>query len=119
MPEWTTRLRLDPKTLLLLVTTPEGDILRARLPRRPKSPRALLTLLEGIALWSGKEITVATSVDANWVPSDDDALFGGGFWPAETNLVRYQILPRRVPCRIRGVGDFRKLYRIPKFRGGA
>jgi hypothetical protein len=119
MSEWTTRLRLDPRNLRLLVTTEEEDILRARLPLRPKSPRALLTILEGIALWSGREITVATSVDASWDPSADADLFGGGFWPAETNLVRYQILPRRVPCRIRGVGDFRKLYRIPKLRGGA
>jgi len=119
MPEWTTRLRLDPKTLSLLVTTPEEDLLRARLPRQPKNPRALLTLLEGIALWSGREIAVATSVDASWDLSDDDALFGGGFWPVESNLVSYTFVPRRLPRRIRGLGDFRHLFRIGRDGGGA
>ena len=55
MALWPTTLRIGGKELKLLVTSPEGDdLLKARLPIRPPHPRALLTLLEGVALWSGE-----------------------------------------------------------------
>jgi hypothetical protein len=51
MALWPTMLRIGGKELKLLVTSPEGDdLLKARLPVRPPHPRALLTLLEGVAL---------------------------------------------------------------------
>jgi hypothetical protein len=110
MFEWTMRLHLDPRDVRLLVTTPEADILRARLPVRPGNPRALLTLLEGVALWSGQPASIAISADARWDRTADVDLFGGGFWPRETDMVRCRFIPRRVPLRLRGVGDFRDLY---------
>jgi hypothetical protein len=56
MALWSTTLRLG-KDLKLLVTSPEGDdLIKARLPIRPPHPRALLTLLEGIALFSGSTL---------------------------------------------------------------
>jgi hypothetical protein len=55
MALWPTTLRIGDENLKLLVTSPEGDdLLKARLPHRPPHPRALLTLLEGVALWSGE-----------------------------------------------------------------
>ena len=62
MSLWPTMLRIGGKELKLLVTSPEGDdLLKARLPVRPPHPRALLTLLEGVALWSGEPVLHVTS----------------------------------------------------------
>ena len=58
MALWPTMLRIGEE-LKLLVTSPEGDdLLKARLPVRPPHPRALLTLLEGMALWSGEPLSL-------------------------------------------------------------
>ena len=62
MALWPTTLRIGDKELKLLVTSPEGDdLLKARLPIQPPHPRALLTLLEGVALWSGEPLYAVIS----------------------------------------------------------
>jgi len=56
MSLWSTTLRIGAD-MKLLVTSPEGDdLVKARLPLRPPHPRALLTMLEGIALFSGEPL---------------------------------------------------------------
>jgi hypothetical protein len=51
---WKTTVRVESREAKLLVTDEEGDeVMRARLPLHPDHPRALLTLLEALALWSG------------------------------------------------------------------
>jgi len=66
MALWPTMLRIGGKELKLLVTSPEGDdLLKARLPVRPPHPRALLTLLEGVALWSGEARRILSRGDRN------------------------------------------------------
>ena len=56
MALWSVTLRIG-NDLKLLVTSPEGDdVIKARLPLRPPHPRALLTMLEGVALFSGEPL---------------------------------------------------------------
>ena len=111
MRDWKPTLRVSRGQVLLLVTSEMGDVLKARLPMSPFHPRALLTLLEGLSLWSGQPLTVAVSAGAHsdWLGS---GLFGDDFIPAESQLVRFQI--GRLGCRgrrLRGVADFRSLRR--------
>lgn len=53
MRDWKPILRVGQGQALLLVTSELDDVLKARLPLTPHHPRALLTLLEGLSLWSG------------------------------------------------------------------
>jgi hypothetical protein len=113
MALWSTTLRLG-KDLKLLVTSPEGDdLIKARLPIRPPHPRALLTLLEGIALFSGEPLYAVISAG-----EDRDAWLGSeqwceDLWPAESPLVQFDfaIPPPRPRRTLRGVGDFREVRR--------
>ena len=112
MRDWKPVLRVARGQVMLLVTSETGDLLKARLPLSPSHPRALLTLLEGLALWSGQPLAVAVSADessAEWVGS---ALFGDELFPAESQLVQFHLV--RLGCRakrLRGVADFRLLRR--------
>ncbi len=113
MALWSTTLRIEEE-LKLLVTSQEGDdLIKARLPLRPPHPRALLTMLEGIALFCGEPLCVVISAG-----SDPDAWLGSeqwceDLWPAESPLVRFDftIPPPRPRRRLRGVGDFRNVRR--------
>src|ERR1019366_8173705 len=113
MALWSTTLRLG-EDLKLLVTSPEGDdLIKARLPIRPPHPRALLTLLEGIALFSGEPLYAVISAG-----EDRDAWLGSeqwceALWPAESSLVHFDfaIPPPRPRRTLRGVGDFREVRR--------
>lgn len=112
MRDFKTVLRVARGQVLLLVTSETGDVLKARLPLPPRHPRALLTLLEGLALWSGEPLGVAVSAaesSTEWPYSD---LFGDELFPAESQLVRFHVgrLDCRAP-RLRGVADFRELRR--------
>ena len=114
MALWPTMLRIGGKELKLLVTSPHGDdLLKARLPVRPPHPRALLTLLEGVALWSGEPVYAVISAGAHrdaWLGSDE---WGDDLWPTESPLVHFDYATP--PCRARrtlvGVGDFREVRR--------
>src|SRR5437867_12618850 len=113
MATWKTRIRALPGATQILVTGPEGDdLVKAQLPGRPQHPRALLTLLEGLALWSGEALCAAISVD---VPADHWLGLGGLgqdgiLWPEESALEQCVFhLPARRGRRLAGVGDFRLL----------
>lgn len=114
MTQWPTTLRIGDKELKLLVTSPHGDdLLKARLPIRPPHPRALLTLLEGVALWSGESVRAVISAGAHrddWLGSDT---WGDALWPTESQLVHFDITtpPPRARRRLVGVGDFREVRR--------
>jgi hypothetical protein len=113
MATWPTTIRLD-KELKLLVTSPEGDdLLKARLALRPPHPRALLTLLEGVALWSGEPLYVVISAGEHrddWLGCET---WAEELWPTESPLVRFDfaIPPPRPRRTLRGVGDFRAVRR--------
>ena len=123
MPLWLTTLRTTREEVKVLVTSREGDdLLKARLPIRSHHPRALCTLLEGVALWSGEPVSAVISAGeccAAWLGSDQ---WGGQLWPEESVLVRF-VPARPQPRRrrtLRGLGDFRDLRRqLRVVRGGA
>jgi hypothetical protein len=110
MAQWPTTMRIGDKDLKLLVTSEQGDdLIKARLPVSPPHPRALLTLLEGIALWSGEPLYAVISAGAHrdaWLSSEQ---WCDDLWPTESALVHFDfaIPPPRARRVLRGVGDFR------------
>jgi hypothetical protein len=113
----TVQLRTTSAAAQLLIASPSCDVMKARLPLPPAHPRALLTLLEGVALWSGTALTVALVAEPDCPSWLGSGLFGDELWPAESQLVRYEVVDPGRPKRLRGVGDFRGL-RHTRARGG-
>jgi hypothetical protein len=112
MREWKTVLQVSPSSAFLLVTSEGEDLLKAKLSASPSHPRALLTLLEGLALWRGQPLDVVVSAGVSSAEWAMPALFGDELFPAESQLVRYHIVhPARRARRLRGVADFRPLRR--------
>ena len=114
MALWPTTLKIEAEQLKLLVTSPQGDdLIKARLPRRPAHPRALLTLLEGVALWSGEPLYVVISAGVHRDDWRGGEAWGDELWPAESQLVHFDfaIPPARRRRTLRGVGDFRDVRR--------
>lgn len=114
MALWPTTLRIAQRELKLLVVSPDGDdLIKARLPTQPPHPRALLTLLEGVALWSGEPLLAAISAGEHrdaWLGSEQ---WCEDLWPAESALVHFDFAmpPPRARRPLRGVGDFRDVRR--------
>jgi hypothetical protein len=98
----------------LLVTDPRHDLLKARMDPRPAHPRALLTLLEGLSLWSGQPLRVALCVDAGCRSGLESSLIGDELWPAESALVHFDIVRPVRPKRLDGVGDFQRMRRLAR-----
>lgn len=114
MTLWPTTLRIGRQEVKLLVTSPTGDdLLKARLPLRSRHPRALLTLLEGVALWSGEPLYAVISAGKyreDWLGYEQ---WGEELWPDESALVHFDFAvpqPRRRRT-LAGVGDFRDVRR--------
>lgn len=98
-----------PETTRLLMTDIEGEVLRAALPRTPRHAQAAPTLLEGLALWMGRPLSVvlcAADLDGSCVPglSDD---FGVG-----AATVHYEVEVVDPARRPRGLGPFRDLRQL-------
>lgn len=105
---WRCSLRVTQSHATVLLSGPDGDLLKARLDTRPCHPRALLTLLEGLSLWCGEPLSVALTVDGSSHASLPSTLFGDELWPGESGLVRFELVHRdRRPKRLGGLGDFR------------
>jgi hypothetical protein len=112
MALWPTTLWVGPEELKILVESPQGhDLLKARLPVRPPHPRALLTVLEGLALWCGQPLYAVISAGKHRDDWLDSELWGEELWPTESPLVQFDFAaPRQRAGRtLRGVGDFRAL----------
>jgi hypothetical protein len=109
MAAWRSALQVNGSTIRLLVTSSAGDdLLKAQLPARAKHPRSLLTVLEGMSLWSGHPMHAAISV----VGAVDPGLELGALeslWPTESALVRLDFVEPHRRRRIAGLGDFRQL----------
>lgn len=99
-----------PHRTRILATDQGDDCLKAVLPTPPVHPRALHTLLEGLALWHGEPVHAALVADGPSGLSRVEDLFGGGLWPHDLANVRFDIHHPRRARRIRGPGDFRRLY---------
>ncbi len=74
---WSARLRPHPTTIELRLDQPGKKLLRASLPHPPRHPRALATVLEGLALWQAGALRVAVCVDST---SECFGLSGLGLW---------------------------------------
>jgi len=108
---WTCKLAVTPNEVQLLIQSNEsGDLLKARLPARAHHPRALLTLLEGLALWSGSVLCAAISADESVQRGCALGLFGEP-GQAESPLVRFEPAAHVSRRALRGMGDFRRLRR--------
>lgn len=100
---WHAMLEVRPEAIWLWVTEASGrDVLRAALPRPPGHCRALLMVLEGLALWS--EAPLWAVIGADHPQSDSLGLgpFGAeGGWPEDTALVSFFFRqPARPPRRL-------------------
>jgi len=87
------------------------DLLKASLPLPARHPRAMLTLIESLALWSGERIAAVISATDRSEPS---VQWLDESWPDESALVRFDFVANRERPhrRIHGVGDFRDLRRL-------
>ena len=76
---WTIAARVSRDAIRLRVRSPLGDeLLHGLLPLEPDHPRALLALVEGLALWVGQPLRVVISADdsadpmlalgVSWIP---------------------------------------------------
>jgi hypothetical protein len=109
---WQTMLRVTSREVRLVVTAPEGDLLKARLDTHPCRPRVLLTLLEGLRLCSGEELRVALAASDHFPSWPGSTLFGDGDRPGESALVRFEVVQRgRRRARLDSLGEFRALRR--------
>ena len=109
---WRGALRVTSREASLLVQDEDlGDLMKARLPMPPRHPRALLTFLEGTALWSGQPLGVVLSAADASVPWLGSGLFGDELWPGESQLVHFTVAAPGCRKRLSGLGDFRALRR--------
>lgn len=124
MERWNTTLQVDSKTVQVLITDAMGnDRLKASLPSAADHPRALLTMLEGLALWSGYPLHVVVSVVEDYPFTAGSTLFGADLLPVESALVKLEFEPTwpdvtRPLYRLSGVGNFRRLRKVSRMRGG-
>jgi hypothetical protein len=98
-----------PATTRLLLLDWEGELLRAQLPRTPNHTRAAPTLLEGLALWLGRPLSVVLSagdLETSYVPGLADD-FGIG-----ARTVHYEVDVVDPTRRPRALGRFRDLRQL-------
>jgi len=106
-------IRLFPKgqdLMILGLDWNDQPVLKARLPLSPSHPRAVITLLEGLALWSGRRLPAAFAVAGLSASSIADLLPQGPAWCSP--LVEIHVVERRRRRVLRGVGDFRGAFRM-------
>jgi hypothetical protein len=108
MTAYNAMLSVDRRGTRLLVTDAFGhDLVKARLPLYSEHPRALLTLLEGLALYAGAGLCVATSVAAEVEGGPWCGPFGDRLYPLDSALVRFELVQSNAPRRrLRGMGRF-------------
>jgi hypothetical protein len=108
-------LEVTAREARLLVThAAHGDLLKARLPLEPEHPRSLLTLLEGLSLWSGHRLCVALHAAEDYRPMPGSTVLGDALWPAESPLVGFEpaVLHDSRRVRLAGFGNFSMLRRL-------
>lgn len=93
---WSALVEVKESSVGLWVWEAAGCLaVRAELGRACAHPQALLSLLEGLALWSGAPLYAAISARGcadrllDFVAVDEQG------WPQESALVHFQILERR------------------------
>ena len=105
----------EPDRVRLLATTPSHDLLQAILgPIRTAHPRAVTTLLEGLALWHQRPLSVVLAAD----DTDDGTALGLCDALGDGRTLHYEVglaFPDRVARgrrrgrELRGLGSFRDM----------
>jgi hypothetical protein len=99
---------------------PTETILKAHLSLRPSSARAVVALLEALALWEGMQVRAALVADDSLcsTPSSSTTLYRDTFaiFGDDTPLYRLEWVPSSAVRRRRdglgGMGDFGDLERV-------
>lgn len=114
-------LGLWPNTRATRVLAMRGaseTILKAELPARPSSVRAVTTLFEAVALWEGRPVRAVLVADESSTSSCSTTLYRDTFaiFGERTALYEFEWVSR-VPGRRRrdalgGMGDFSELERL-------
>jgi hypothetical protein len=109
MRPWKSVVQMERGRVRLLVRDDEHqDVVKGVLNPRPQHPRALLTLLEGIALWSGHRLPAVICAASDCLHWPGSGLFGDEQWPGQSQLVEWEVaLPARRRVRLDGLGSFR------------
>jgi len=100
---WHAAVEVQPNIIWVWVSGDTGsDVLRAALPREPGHYRSLLTMLEGVALWSGAPLDVVFGADHPAGASLGLGRWGADeVWPEESALVNVFFRhPARPPRRL-------------------
>jgi hypothetical protein len=95
---WLTRVEISPEFVHIQVTEFEhGRVLDAKFYNPPAHPRALVFVLEGLALWVGRRLSVVICADKPAHP-----LLGLGVhddeWPYDNPLLDFAYAERRACC---------------------
>lgn len=105
-------------TRVLAMRGPSETILKARLPLRPSSGRAVTALLEAVALWEGRPVRAVLVADESSTSSCSTTLYRDTFeiFGDRTALYEFEWVPH-VPARRRrdalgGMGSFVDLERL-------
>ena len=106
---WQARLGFTDQDIKILVMDSDCDLLKAQFPSPPCHPRALMTLLEGLALWQGHPLCAVASASDASAACFEAAIYGDGLVAPESPLVHLEIQHPSRSRRLRGVGDFRQL----------
>jgi hypothetical protein len=88
---WNTSLDITPEVIELLVTERGKEVMCGQFSAPPIHPRALLFILEGLALWSGKRLCVVIYADKPVHPSLGLGR-AGDEWPNDNPLVEYMFV---------------------------
>ena len=110
----------SPRTTRILAMRGPGEtILKAHLSLHPASHRAVVALLEAIALWEGAPVRAALVVDDGSMSSPSTSLYRDTFalFGEQTPLYRLEWVPQSGAARRRrdgltGLGDFADLERL-------
>lgn len=99
-----------PTATRLYLTSGHEELLRAVLPPAPSAhPRAAPTLLEGLALWCQRPLSVVLSADAQGASCALGLCDGFGFGQTTAHYEVEVVDPARRP---RGLGSFRDLRQL-------
>ncbi len=103
-------MRVQEPDLQMLLMDAKGDRMKARLPLHSEHPRALVTVLEALAMWQGAPLHAVQYVDARAPDYIDWAFPNADLRGHRSPLVEFSTrVLGGAKDRIRGVGDFRQL----------
>lgn len=118
IPLWMSIEPLGSEVRLMLSASAESTVMKARLPNPPQHSRAVIALLEAIALWYGQPLHAVIDADAEDVRRNPErwALLLGDA-PELAVAVTWAAVPaiRRKDPFLASMGDFAAARRLVSF----